>query len=251
MDYDKTNLPNVYDAGRALTSNAQAALFDATSRGISKSQVRRILDVGCGTGRFSSPLALHFDAEVIAVDPSEKMLAAARQKPMLRVRYVRAAAEALPLPDGFFDMSFLSMVLHHFSDPMRAVQECRRVLRRGGFVFLRTATTDQMHECPYVPFFKRSAAVLSDLNKSVASTKSIFFGAGFRLVRHEIVRNEAAPNWAAYADRIAYRAIAALQQLSQQEFDEGLEALHRFAAARALSGPVVEPIDVFVFRSSR
>jgi len=38
------------------------------------------LDIGCGTGRYSTALAAHFNAHVIAVDPSEKMLAEARKR---------------------------------------------------------------------------------------------------------------------------------------------------------------------------
>jgi ubiquinone/menaquinone biosynthesis C-methylase UbiE len=249
MNYDETNIPSVYDAGRAYAPEALAAWLDITSRGICKDEVRRILDIGCGTGRFSAALAAHFSADVVAVDPSERMLTKARQKATSRVRYGCAAAEALPLRDGSIDMTFMSMVFHHFNDPARAVEECRRVLRPDGLVCLRTATTDRTHECPYVPFFKRADAILSALNKSQAFTRSTFAGAGFQLVRHELVRHVMAPSWPAYAEKLAYRAIAALEQLSQQEFDEGLEALRRFAATAPTTGPVIELIDFFVFRS--
>src|SRR5438876_12065580 len=33
-----------------------------------------VLDLGCGTGRLSQALAVHFDATVIGIDPSRKML---------------------------------------------------------------------------------------------------------------------------------------------------------------------------------
>lgn len=248
MNYDETNIPAVYDTGRAFSPQVLTAWLDLISRGTCRERIRRIVDIGCGTGQFSASLADHFDADVIAFDPSQRMLTAARRKEMPRVCYTCAAGEALPLRDGCIDMAFMSMVFHHFEDPARAVQECRRVLGPAGVVCLRTATTDRINECPYVRFFRRSGAILGELHRSEAFTRSTFAAAEFELVRHELVRHEAAPNWRAYADKLAYRAIAALDRLSQQEFDEGLDALHRFADF-APAGPVIETIDFFIFRS--
>jgi ubiquinone/menaquinone biosynthesis C-methylase UbiE len=248
MNYDETNIPAVYDIGRAYSPQVLASWLDLISQGSCRDRIRRIVDIGCGTGRFSAPLTVHFDADVIAVDPSQRMLGAARSKDIARVSYACAAGEALPLRDGCVDMAFMSMVFHHFADPARAVRECRRVLRPAGIVCLRTATTDRINECPYVPFFRRSGAILGRLHRSEAFTRSTFAAAGFELVRHELVRHETAPSWQAYADKLGYRAIAALDRLSQQEFDEGLDALHRFAEL-APAGPVIEPIDFFIFRS--
>ena len=45
-----------------------------------KDGVSRIVDLGCGTGRYSEPLSVHFQADVIGIDPSEKMLEEARKK---------------------------------------------------------------------------------------------------------------------------------------------------------------------------
>jgi 2-polyprenyl-3-methyl-5-hydroxy-6-metoxy-1,4-benzoquinol methylase len=74
-----------------------ALWLDVISRSVPKGAVSEILDVGCGTGRYSTALAAHFNARVIAVDPSEKMLAEARKKATEGVRYERASAESLPV----------------------------------------------------------------------------------------------------------------------------------------------------------
>ena len=117
MNYDKTNIPAAYDAGRGYSPKVLTGWLDVVSRLVPKEAVSEILDIGCGTGRYSTALAAHFDARVVAVDPSEKMLAEARKKASERVRYERAFAEALPLPDASVDMVFMSMVFHHFDDP--------------------------------------------------------------------------------------------------------------------------------------
>ena len=57
------------------------------------------------------------EPSVVAIDPSEQMLARARSKPSVRVRYRRGSGEALPLADASVDMVFMSMVFHHFTAP--------------------------------------------------------------------------------------------------------------------------------------
>ena len=248
MDYDQTDMPAAYDAGRAYSPAVLALWLDVVSRWVPNG-ASDILDIGCGTGRYSAALAEQFDARVIAVDPSEKMLAEARKKSTGRLRYARAAGEALPLPDACVNMVFMSMVFHHFDDPVQAVSECRRVLRRDGTVCLRAGTADRVGETPYLPFFPRSGAILNTAFHSQAAIEAIFIDAGFQLVGHELIRHEVAGNWKAYADRLAFRADSILVQLSDQEFEEGLAALHRHGVTAPPDEPVTELVDFLVFRS--
>lgn len=136
MNYDLTDLPAGYDRGRALDPEVLALWMDAIATHLQGLTITRVLDLGCGTGRFSDALARHFDVEVIGVEPSAKMLARAREKSRAGVvRYVRGFAEALPLASGTVDMVFMSMSFHHFTDQRLAAGECRRVIRDGGLPF--------------------------------------------------------------------------------------------------------------------
>lgn len=249
MDYDNTNMPAAYDAGRGYSPKVLSFWLDVVSRLVPKDAVSEIVDIGCGTGRYSAALAAHFDAHVVAVDPSEKMLAEARKKVSERVHYERASAESLPLPDASVDMVFMSMVFHHFDAPSQAVRECHRVLRRGGSVCLRAATIDRIGTYPYVPFFPRSGSILNDVLQSRAIIETIFVNAGFHLACHQLVRSEVASNWDAYAEKLAFRADSILAQLADQEFEAGLAALREHAAT-APQEPVIELVDFFVLHSS-
>jgi ubiquinone/menaquinone biosynthesis C-methylase UbiE len=250
MDYDKTNMPAAYDAGRSYSPAVLALWLDVISRRVGKTAVSEILDIGCGTGRYSTALAAHFDARVVAIDPSEKMLAQARKKATERVRYERASGESLPLPDGSVDMVFMSMVFHHFDDPDRAVRECVRVLRRDGTVCLRAGTRDRIGTYQYVPFFARSGAILNNVLQSQAFIETIFLNAGFKCVSHELIPSEVAGSWDVYAEKLAFRADSILAQLSDHEFEEGLAALREHARSVPSEEPVIELIDFFVFRSA-
>jgi SAM-dependent methyltransferase len=247
MDYDQGNIPSSYDAGRAYSPAMLRLWLDRISRCAPRGALSRILDLGCGTGRYSAALASHFGAQVIAIDRSAKMLAEARKKSAPGVQYARASGESIPLRDASIDMVFMSMVFHHFEDQPRAAHECRRVLRLGGSVCIRAATVDRIPAYPYVPFFARSRTILESTLQTQERIESIFDAAGFELSRHELVRHEVAANWRIYADKIAAGADSILAQLSEREFLEGMLQLRQHAAT-ADDAPVSEVVDLFAFR---
>lgn len=248
MNYDQTDMPAAYDAARGYSSGVLEYWLDVISRSVPKGSVREILDLGCGTGRYSTALAKYFDASVVGVDPSEKMLAQATQKASGRVRYERASGESLPLRDGSVDMVFISMAFHHFERPDLVARECRRVLRPNGSVCLRAGTIDRIDSYAYVEFFPSSRAILNRDLQSQAFIESIFAGASFRRTRHELVPSEAAESWSSYAEKLAYRADSILAQLSDGDFEKGLAALGEHAKTAPVDEPVVEPVDFFVFQ---
>ena len=90
-------------------------------------------DLGCGTGRISAALAPWVE-QVIAVDGSAAMLAAARERLAERknVRIREGELEKLPIADAQLDAATLFLALHHLPDPSRALAEARRVLKPGG-----------------------------------------------------------------------------------------------------------------------
>lgn len=90
-------------------------------------------DLGCGTGHISAALAPSV-ARVIAIDESGPMLAAARERlaGTDNVELREGHVESLPLEDGSLDVAILFLVAHFITDPARAMQEVRRVLKPGG-----------------------------------------------------------------------------------------------------------------------
>lgn len=248
MDYDLTDIPAAYDLGRDHGPEVLHLWMDAIESHLEGRTVTRIIDLGCGTGRFSEGLAVRFAAEVVGIDPSSKMLKRAREKQGDgRVQYLRGRAEAIPLIPNSVDMIFMSMSLHHFGDSSLAARECRRVLREQGTVLVRTGTRENIPSYPYVPFFPSSRAMIEDLLPDHAGVREVFKGAGFHLVVSEVVTQTIAPAWAAYAEKLSAGADSVLARLSRQEFESGLAAL-RSHSVEVCDQTVVEPIDLFVFR---
>jgi ubiquinone/menaquinone biosynthesis C-methylase UbiE len=248
MDYDLTDIPVRYDRGRDHGPEMLQLWMNFIASAVGNQRLNTILDLGCGTGRFSEALATHFDAEVIGIDPSQKMLDQAQRKLRDgRVRYQSGRGEAIPLADDSVDLVFMSMSFHHFTDQKLAARECRRVLRDGAPAILRTGIHERIASYPYVEFFPESVPIMEELLPTGSFVREVFKSAGFSTVRLDVVVQEIAADYATYVEKISAGADSVLAQLSPTQFQTGLEAMHAHAA-RVRDKPVSEPIDVFVFR---
>jgi ubiquinone/menaquinone biosynthesis C-methylase UbiE len=90
-------------------------------------QFNSALDVGTGSGLFAESFFNH-GLEVSGVDANPEMLVAARQA-VPAGDFREAVAEALPYPEDSFDLVFLGLVLHESDEPLKALQQARRVAR--------------------------------------------------------------------------------------------------------------------------
>lgn len=98
-----------------------------------------VVDLGCGTGLVLEQLQeLSWPLQLIGVDGSPRMLELARR----RLRETEGLSlrigelDHLPLKDHEAHFAILNLVLHHLSDPEKALREIRRVLHPGGFLLL-------------------------------------------------------------------------------------------------------------------
>lgn len=118
-----------YDSFMGRYSAPLAAAF-ADSAGVAPGMVA--LDVGCGPGSLTEVLAQRLGpAAVTAVDPSPPFVAECGAR-FPGVEVTSSSAEALPFPDGSFDVVLAQLVLHFVADPAAAGREFRRVVRDGG-----------------------------------------------------------------------------------------------------------------------
>lgn len=98
----------------------------------------RILDVGCGGGFLTNFLA-SLGHRVAGVDLSEKSLDVARQYDGTRsVEYHLGNATRLPFEEQQFDVVCAMDLLEHVENPAAVIQDCSRVLKRGGLFFFHT-----------------------------------------------------------------------------------------------------------------
>lgn len=130
---------------------------------------RQLVDVGCGTGRFTAALE-QAGARVTGVDRDPGMLAVAASR--VHGPLIEADAHALPFPDARFDVAVAVTLLEFADRPERIIDELVRVTRPGGRLVVATlnpsspwglAHRRELHQPPWTDACLRTRGELHDL----------------------------------------------------------------------------------------
>ncbi|MBV8459351.1 MAG: methyltransferase domain-containing protein [Candidatus Eremiobacteraeota bacterium] len=93
--------------------------------------VRRVIDVGCGTGALAAAIAeIAPAAEIVGIDPSAPYVERARSQ--VRGQFTIGNAQELAFEDASFDAACACLVLNFIPNQKAALAEMRRVVRPGG-----------------------------------------------------------------------------------------------------------------------
>lgn len=110
---------------------------------VAEARPRRVLEVGCGRGELAARIGSELDADVAAIDQSERMVELSRK---LGVAARLGDVQRLPFDDGSFDCAVAAWMLYHVPDVDRALAELARALRRDGRLVAVTNSEDNLPE---------------------------------------------------------------------------------------------------------
>jgi ubiquinone/menaquinone biosynthesis C-methylase UbiE len=184
---------------------------------------RRVLEVGCGTGRFLAALAGR--AKAWGIDPSPEMLDVARGR-VHSAGLKLGSAEELPFKDGWFERAAMWLVVH-LVDRQRAFDELHRVIATEGLLTIATFDPSYFSGFWLNHYFPSMEEADRARFPSAGDLKSELPEAGFeapRLVRisqhGRLVREDA-------LNRIRGKHIGTFDLIADEEYAAGLERAER------------------------
>lgn len=146
-----------------------------------------VLDVGCGIGVGPAYIAKKYHCHVVGIDISAQMIEWSRQRAREEqvaelVEFQVANVLALPFAANWFDIVLCESVLAFVTDKRRAIGECIRVTKPGGYVGLNeTFFTDVASPA----LVARAQAALGSDMPTVASWQALWAEAG---LQEQVVR---------------------------------------------------------------
>ena len=249
FDYDQSDLSDYYDVARGLSRDVIELWMQAIANATGRSGIKKIADVGCGPGRFTAALSQAFSVPVTGIDPSIKQLEVARAKWVenKRVWFEQGDAESFCLCPRA-DMVFLSMVLHHFSDPETSIGNIGRNLHENGFVALRSATQEDIRHNFLFDAFPEARQI--EIGRMMPSEKiiQVFERCGFALYHKQTVEQSFASDPLEYLKKISERGLSALKMIDDLSFQSGMSRLEDTLRGFPADKAVTERYHLLVFR---
>jgi len=127
---------------------------------------KKILDLGCGTGRHSIFMAKK-GASVVGVDFSEAMLKIAKSRartPKSKIEFKKAdITRKLPFESGTFDIVICSLVLNHIKNLLPIFKEASRILKPDGIFIFSNTHPESVPKKTYPLFRKKGAEIYTNI----------------------------------------------------------------------------------------
>ena len=176
--YDKIGIG--YDSTRKADKYLAQMMFDFIKSDRPKSMY---LDIGCGTGNYTS--ALHEKGlNFIGIDPSDEMLNKAHQKNN-NITWKKGTAENIELSSDSIDGVLVSLTIHHWQNLVSGFKEIQRVMKKEGKVVLFTSTPEQTKSFWLHHYFPKMIDDSAKILPSMDKIEQAFKNADLEIIKQE------------------------------------------------------------------
>jgi len=242
---DYSNIANYYDKVRTEPGALVSRIVKYG--GIDSGSL--VLDIGCGTGRFSIELRASTGCILVGLDPSSEMLREAFGKDNSGpVAWIRGDGQLFPFPDEVFDCVYMTFVLHHMERKDLALQEIYRVLKKGGRCVILTTSHSQIKRHILNDF---PGVTAIDLKRfpSVPSIKKSMSSRSFKNIHYHVFhRFESTPTHK-YLQRVRNKYASTLTLFSDEEFRQRFKVFQKKVQTKY--GHHIKRVSGFIFVAAR
>lgn len=102
---------------------------------------KKVLDLGCGSGRYSYALKKLGAKEVTGVDIDTDF---AKNAGIEGINFIEGSVDKIPFEDNSFDFVFCNGVLHHTNHIKEGIKEISRVLKKNGYAWIYVYGTNSV-----------------------------------------------------------------------------------------------------------
>lgn len=155
-----------------------------------------VADVGCGIGYFTVPLAkvVGSNGKVYAIDIEPLMLEETKKRvseeQLNNVEFVLSTENNFKIPDNIADVVFTSTVYHELETPKNFLDECRRVLKEKGELFILDWNRVEEEMGPPLHIRKGIKEVENDLEQNDFVVEKLkYIGNSFYLIIAQVKKN--------------------------------------------------------------
>lgn len=220
-----------FEKFRSQTTETTAGLIRSTLRYVPSSGIARIIDIGCGTGRYALLLTIESKAEIFATDLSREMIAKCLEKKNAQqVHWFLSDVCRLPFSDESFDVALLFLVLHVVKDSKMALQEAYRILRFGGHCLILTHSHSQLDRQTLFRFFPEARRLNKRRMPSLRKLQELARVIGFHHLRAEEFVETTTYSRDAFLEKVRSKPNTSLRSMSDTDFQARYMALEAAVA---------------------
>lgn len=207
------------------------ALHDAQLRKFaSKYAMGRLLDIGCGSKQYL-PIFKEFVSDHVGLDHEQS------PHGLCAVDLIGNAYN-IPEAENSFDCVLCTSVLEHIEEPLRALIECKRVLRPGGYAIYSVPFIWHLHEEPRDFFRYTSHGLLHLFHRAGFDVVELvpimgFWGTHFQMLSYGIQRYNRGPlRWFRIVDLFSLLAQALGYLADKVDYGDAWPSLYMIVAKK-------------------